>query len=371
MGNYGVPNNFSGISPVGNELDVDVGSFLESRGVQAAGVVVSNLAERFSHFEAIESLATWCARHNVPGISGVDTRAVTTLLRDQGSTLGGIKIGEGHEITPAPEDFIDPMQEVLIDRVSTKQPYVVHPVGGKEKAKVHVALLDFGSKANIIRCLIRQGASVTVLPWNYDFYSVKDKFDGLFLSNGPGSPTTIPEAVENVRKTIQDISYPVAGICMGNQIIGLAAGIPVIRLKHGNRGHNQPVLHLLDLGESFKKGKVSLSSQNHQYALSWDHSNPWKGWFPLSVNANDASIEGIASTTPGHVCWGLQYHPEASGGPDDAHGFFGEWIKAVVQKKNEKGAVGLAPGLGVEEMIAMPSGPFGRSEVLTIDQLKL
>lgn len=218
MGNYGVPNNFSGRSPMEHPLDVDVGSFLESRGVQAAGVIVSNLAERFSHFEAVESLSTWCARHDVPGIAGIDTRALTTLLRNQGSTLGAIKIGDGHEVPPALGDYIDPMVENLIARVSTKEPYTIHPVGGVTKAKAHIALLDFGSKANIVRCLIREGASVTVLPWNYDFNAVRDNFDGLFLSNGPGSPYSIPEAVETTREAMATWDRPIFGICMGNQV---------------------------------------------------------------------------------------------------------------------------------------------------------
>jgi carbamoyl-phosphate synthase small subunit len=218
IGNYGVPDNFCGLSPMEHPKDVNVGSFLESKAVQAAGVIVSNLAERFSHFEAVESLSTWCARYNVPGIAGIDTRALTTLLRNQGSTLGAIKIGEGHEIPPAVSDYIDPMAENLIAKVSTKEPFTIHPLGGVTKAKAHIALLDFGSKANIVRCLIREGVSVTVLPWDYDFNSVRDKFDGLFLSNGPGSPYSIPEAIETTKEAMATWDRPIFGICMGNQV---------------------------------------------------------------------------------------------------------------------------------------------------------
>lgn len=221
MGNYGVPNNFSGRSPMEHPLDVDVGSFLESRKVQASGVIVSNLAERFSHFEAVESLSTWCARHNVPGICGIDTRALTTLLRNQGSTLGAIKIGDGHDVAPSEGDYVDPMNENLIALVSTKEPYTIHPVGGVTKAKAHIALLDFGSKANIVRCLIREGVSVTVLPWDYNFNAVRDRFDGLFLSNGPGSPYSIPEAIETTKEAMATWDRPIFGICMGNQVCRL------------------------------------------------------------------------------------------------------------------------------------------------------
>lgn len=220
IGNYGVPDNFSGRSPNGHPADVDVGAFLESRGVQAAGVVVSNLAERFSHFEAIESLSAWCARHNVPGISGVDTRAITTLLRNQGSTLGAIRVGDNHATPPALESYYDPMSENLVAKVSTREPYTIHPVGGESAARVHIALLDFGSKANILRSLLRNGASVTVLPWDFDFNApgFRDQFDGLFLSNGPGDPRSIDPAIRTVRKTIEEWDRPIFGICMGNQV---------------------------------------------------------------------------------------------------------------------------------------------------------
>lgn len=224
IGNYGVPSNKSGsyssISPHGNQSDVEVGSFLESSKPQPSGVIVSDLCDRYSHFEAIESLDSWLKRFNIPGISGIDTRALTTLLRNQGSTLGAIKIGENHEIPPEKSSFIDPMSLNLISKVSTKQPFVIHPKGGKENARANIALLDFGCKANILRSLLRCNVSVTVLPWDYNFAqeNVRDKFDGLFLSNGPGSPYSIPEAIETTKKVLNQWKRPVFGICMGNQV---------------------------------------------------------------------------------------------------------------------------------------------------------
>ncbi|PWN22548.1 small subunit of carbamoyl phosphate synthase [Microstroma glucosiphilum] len=360
IGNYGVPNNFSGTSPIGSPKDVDVGSFLESRGVQAAGVVVSNLAERFSHFEAIESLSTWCARHGVPGISGVDTRAITTLLRDQGSTLGAISIGDGHEVTPGQEEYRDPMAENLIPLVSTKTPYTLHPVGGASAAKVHIALLDFGAKSNIIRCLIREGASVTVLPWNYDFTAVQDKFDGLFLSNGPGSPYSIPEAVETTRKTIAGWDKPIFGICMGNQIIGLAAGLKAYRMKFGNRGHNQPVVALSSTGTSVKAGRVYITSQNHGYALEYDPNESWGEWQPWFVNANDSSVEGIrANPDSGRLVWAVQFHPENAGGPDDCQGMFKDYINECIKKNQETLGGKVSPGLDASQVGEAPRGSLG------------
>lgn len=353
MGNYGVPNNFSGRSPMGHPLDVDVGSFLESRGVQAAGVIVSNLAERFSHFEAVESLSTWCARHNVPGISGIDTRALTTLLRNQGSTLGAIKIGQGHEVAPDAGEYYDPMAENLIAKVSCQQPYTIHPVGGLTAAKAHIALLDFGCKANIVRCLIREGVSVTVLPWNYDFNSVRDQFDGLFLSNGPGSPYSIPEAIQTTKLAMEAWDKPIFGICMGNQIIGIAAGLKAYRMKFGNRGHNQPVISLLNNGTSVKAGRVYITSQNHGYAIEHnqdaktEEEGKWPDlWLPWFVNANDGTIEGIIShPDSGKNIRSAQFHPESRGGPEDTFGMFKDFVDDVVRIKAKKGLSGPAPGL--------------------------
>ncbi|CAO1632680.1 unnamed protein product [Sympodiomycopsis kandeliae] len=360
IGNYGVPDNFSGISPVGHPGDIDVGSFLESRGVQARGVVVSNLAERFSHFEAIESLSSWCARHGVPGITGVDTRAITQLLRNQGSTLGAISVGDDHATAPGQQEYSDPMEEQLIAKVSTTKPYTLHPVGGPSAAKVHIALLDFGSKANIVRCLIREGASVTVLPWNYDFTKVKDKFDGLFLSNGPGSPYSIPEAIQTTKNTIESWDKPIFGICMGHQIIGLAVGLKAYRMKFGNRGHNQPVVALSSSGNFVKAGRVYITSQNHGYALEFNPNESWGEYQPWFVNANDSSVEGIrANPETGRLVWGAQFHPESSGGPEDSHGMFNDYITECIKKNKETLGGKPAPGLSADELSNAPAGPLG------------
>ena len=154
IGNYGVPQN---VTP----LDAsDVGVILESSGVQCAAVIIQDLAEQHSHYQAAESLDSWCKKYNVPGITGVDTRAITTLLRDQGTTLGRIAVGNDVALPPPNEsEYWDPTTENLVAQVSTKQPYTLNPSGS-----VKIAVLDFGSKANILRSLIRRDASVTVLP---------------------------------------------------------------------------------------------------------------------------------------------------------------------------------------------------------------
>jgi len=248
IGNYGVPLNKA---PTDSQ---DVGMVLESRGVQCAGVIVADVAEKFSHHSAVESIHSWCERHGVPGITGVDTRAITTLLRDQGTTLGRIAVGADSTLpAPQPEEYWEPSNENLVDQVSTKKPYILNPEGD-----VKIAVLDFGAKANIARSLVRRGAAVHVLPWNYDFNAIRDNYDGLFLTNGPGDPKhCIPAALE-LRKTLQDWNKPVFGICMGHQVIGMAAGLDAYRMTFGNRGHNQPVLALASSG-SITAGRVYVT----------------------------------------------------------------------------------------------------------------
>ena len=248
IGNYGVPVNNA---PFDSQ---DVGVVLESQNIQCAAVVVGDVAEKFSHYTAVESLAAWCKRYNVPGITGVDTRAITRLLRDQGTTLGRVAIG-GDTSLPPPEasQYWDPAAENLVDQVSTITPYQLNPNGS-----IKIAVLDFGVKANILRSLVRRDVAVTVLPWNYDFNSIRDQFDGLFLTNGPGDPSHCMEAALKLRHTLHEWNKPIFGICMGHQIIGMAAGLDAYRMTFGNRGHNQPVLALASAG-SIKAGRVYVT----------------------------------------------------------------------------------------------------------------
>ena len=245
IGNYGVPNNHA---PVDSR---DVGVVLESESIQCAGVVVADVAEKYSHYAAVESLASWCTRYNVPGITGVDTRAITSLLRDQGTTQGRLAVGADASLPPPKaEEYWDPTKENLVAQASTKAPYELNPTGD-----VKIAVLDFGAKANILRSLVRRGAAVTVLPWDFDFNAIRDQFDGLFLSNGPGDPAHCMPAALHLRRTLREWDRPVFGICMGHQVIGMAAGLDAYRMTFGNRGHNQPVLALAASG-SIRAGRV-------------------------------------------------------------------------------------------------------------------
>src|SRR3984957_18372349 len=219
IGNYGVPFNKTPIDAK------DVGVVLESQKIQCSAVVVCDVAEKFSHYTAVESIASWCQRYNVPGITGVDTRAITRLLRDQGTTLGHIAVGSDVSTVPDSHEYWDPTTENLVDQISTKAPYSLNPTG-----TVKIAVLDFGAKANILRSLIRRDAAVTVLPWDYDFNSIRDEYDGLFLSNGPGDPRHCIVSAQNLRRTLVEWDKPVFGICMGHQVIGMAAGLDAYRM---------------------------------------------------------------------------------------------------------------------------------------------
>jgi carbamoyl-phosphate synthase small subunit len=179
IGNYGVPSN----TPLPHIPGIPQ---MESDGVKCSGVIVTDVALKHSHYLAVESLHEWCERHGVPGISGIDTRAVTTLLRDQGTTLGRIAVGEEEVAKPSPkrEDYWEPSKENLIAKVSTKEKYVLNPDGD-----VHIAVLDFGTKANILRSLVKRNAKVTVLPWDYDFNGERDQ---VRLSSPPSSSFELP-----------------------------------------------------------------------------------------------------------------------------------------------------------------------------------
>ncbi|WVQ76843.1 carbamoyl-phosphate synthase, small subunit [Cryptococcus sp. DSM 104548] len=314
IGNYGVPSNapppeFPGIP------------FLESEKIQCTGVVVSDVALKYSHYQAVESLHEWCQRYDVPGITGVDTRAITSLLRDQGTTLGRLAVGDDASVVPSAADFWDPSKDNLVAQASVKKAYTLNAKGSGPR----IAVLDFGTKANILRSLVRRDAVVTVLPWDFDFNTVRDQYDGLFLSNGPGDPKMIMDTAMRVRQTINEWNKPIFGICMGHQVLGLAAGLEAYRMTFGNRGHNQPVLALASSG-SISAGRVYVTSQNHQYALRLTEDFP-EGWAPFFINCNDSSVEGIISTPEsGKRVWGVQFHPESAGGPLDTIEMFTDFV---------------------------------------------
>jgi len=312
IGNYGVPST---------ERDENgLLKYFESPSLQAAGVVVADVAEQYSHWTAVESLGEWCAREDVPAISGVDTRAIVTYLREQGSSLGRITIGEEYD-ADQDEAYIDPEQIHLVRRVSTKAPFHVSP--GNSEA--HVAVIDCGVKENILRSLVRRGASVTVFPFDYPIHKVAHHFDGIFISNGPGDPTYCQETVYHLRKLMETSQVPIMGICLGHQLLALAAGGRTIKLKYGNRAHNIPALDLTT-------GRCHITSQNHGYAV--DASTLPSDWKPYFVNLNDSSNEGMIHKT--RPIFSTQFHPEAKGGPLESSYLFDIYFDSVLKYKNNQ-----------------------------------
>ncbi|KAJ1822406.1 Multifunctional pyrimidine synthesis protein CAD [Coemansia sp. RSA 2599] len=306
IGNYGVPNR--------TRDEFGLLKHFESEKIQCRGIIVSDYAAKYSHWNACESLAQWCEREGIPAITGVDTRALVHILRGQGSTLGSLNVGA----EPASNiDWVDPNVDNLVAQASTSSVRVFNP-----KGDVNVALIDCGVKYNIIRSLCQQGARVSLLPWNHDLSSQLSQYDGIFISNGPGSPTHCTETIEQLRHAFEVYQRPIFGICMGNQLMGLAAGLNAYKLRFGNRGHNQPAVDLTN-------GRCVITSQNHGYAL--DDSKMPAGWDRYYVNANDGSNEGIRHLEMPFRS--VQFHPEAKGGPLDTGYLFKEFVDQVRASK--------------------------------------
>ena len=294
IGNYGVPEN-----KVKNKLP----EIFESDKIQVSGFVISDYSFEYSHWNAKKSLSEWLIENKVPGIYGLDTRALTKKLREKGSMLGKI-IFEDEEI-----DFVDPNVTNLVEKVSIKEKIIYG--NGKRK----IVLVDLGVKNNIVRCLLKRDTTVVKVPWNYDF--TKEDYDGLVISNGPGDPTFCKTTIENVKKAT-DNEKPIFGICMGNQLLSMASGGTIYKLKYGHRSHNQPVLQV-------GTNKCFITSQNHGYAV--DDSNLEENWEPYFINLNDGTSEGIKHKTK--PFFSTQFHPEASSGPTDTEFLFDEFLGMI------------------------------------------
>ena len=268
IGNYGVPAN----------------DLWESTQIYAEALIVSDYSEAFSHWNGKESLGDWLKREQRPAITGIDTRALTRLLRERGVMMGRIEI-EGVGNTPLNLDYGD------INYVETV------------------------SCQDIIRYLMKRGVEIFRVPWDYDFNSLD--FDGLLISNGPGNPDNCQVTVNHIQRAMQN-NKPVFGICMGNQLLAKASGATVYKLKYGHRSHNQPV-RMVGTERCF------ITSQNHGYAV--DSTTLNEEWLPLFENMNDGSNEGIRHR---YKPWfSVQFHPEAAAGPTDTEFLFDEFIKLL------------------------------------------
>ncbi len=299
VGNYGVP-------PFTFTAD-GLPTFMESDHIHASAVIVSDYSEQYSHWNAHESLADWLKREHVPGITGIDTRELTKVLREHGVMMGQIIFDdEPNNIPQAQYEGVN-----FVDRVSCKDIIKYNEGAGKR-----VVLVDCGVKANIIRNLIERGLEVVRVPWNYDYTGME--FDGLFLGNGPGDPDLCQEAVDILRQQMNKSRKPICGICMGNQLMAKAGGANIYKLKYGHRSHNQPV-------RMVGTDKCYVTSQNHGYAV--DASTLDKDWSELFVNMNDGSNEGMRHNT--NPWFTSQFHPEACSGPVDTLFMFDLFVEKL------------------------------------------
>lgn len=302
VGNYGVP-------PFTFDKQTGLPDFMESDRIYASALIVSDYSEQYSHWNAVESLGEWLQREKVPGITGIDTRELTKVLREHGVMMGKILFDD--EPSNVPEADYEGVN--FVDRVSVKESVRYNEGAGRK-----VVLVDCGVKANIIRELIQRGVEVVRVPWNYDYTDME--FDGLFLANGPGDPDMCSEAVEIIRKQMSRSRKPICGICMGNQLLSKAAGATIYKLKYGHRGHNQPV-------RMVGTQKCFITSQNHGYAV--DARTLDKDWEELFVNMNDASNEGIRHKE--NPWFSSQFHPEACSGPVDTEFMFDKFVETLKQ----------------------------------------
>ena len=299
IGNYGVPS----FSYDNNNLQL----FMESDRIYATAIIVADYSERYSHWNANESLADWLKREHVPGITGIDTRELTKVLREHGVMMGKILFDdEPDNIPQASYEGVN-----FVDKVSCRDVIRYNEGAGKK-----VVLVDCGVKANIIRCLIKRGVEIIRVPWNYDYTDMD--FDGLFLANGPGDPDMCEDAVNVLRKQMQMSRKPICGICMGNQLLAKAGGARIYKLKYGHRSHNQPV-RLVGTNNCY------ITTQNHGYAV--DGTTVGSDWEELFVNMNDGSNEGIKHKQ--NPWFSSQFHPEACAGPLDTEFLFDKFVDTL------------------------------------------
>ncbi|MCQ2133860.1 MAG: glutamine-hydrolyzing carbamoyl-phosphate synthase small subunit [Bacteroidales bacterium] len=294
IGNYGVPEDVK---------ENGISKFFESDRIWCQAMIISDYSEKYSHWDGARSLGAWLKQQQIPALCDIDTRVLTKKLRDKGALLGKIVFGEDDV------ELKDPNARNLVSEVSTD---TVTTYGNGSKK---VLMVDCGMKNNILRCLLRYDVTVKRVPWNYDFRN--EDYDGLFISNGPGDPSLCTETIEHIRWALgQD--KPIMGICLGNQLLAIAAGAKTYKLKYGHRGHNVPVR---------KEGTRSclITSQNHGFAI--DESTLPSEWETLFSNLNDGTNEGIRHKSK--PFFSTQFHPEASSGPVDSMQLFEEFVKSL------------------------------------------
>lgn len=303
IGNYGVPKF------IRDNREGNLQNNFESGKMQVRGIVISSYSFNYSHFDADTSLEVWMKENNIPGIYGIDTRELTKVLRTKGVMLG--------EIITNPKDIKsrfkvdDPNYTDLAGGVCITKPRIYKPKSGRAKKKI--LLIDCGVKNNIIRNFLERGAEVIRVPHDFNPLTSESDYNGIFISNGPGDPKMCKDTIQNLRNAYK-MNIPVFGICLGSQIMGLAAGADTYKLKFGHRSQNQPCVD--------DSGRCYITSQNHGYAVK-KKSLPkdWEEWF---YNNNDGTNEGIKHKSK--PFFAVQFHPESSPGPNDTGWLFDKFM---------------------------------------------
>ena len=290
---------------------------MESKKPWPDGLIVRELSRIPSNFRSEMTIQQFLEDNGVPGIAGIDTRALTRILREKGTMNGMITTDSNYNL----ETIIPKLKAYttgkVVERVTCKEKYKF-PLTG---AGLKVALLDFGAKDNIARSLAARGCDVTVYPANTTAAEIlADAPDGIMLSNGPGDPKECTTIIEEIRK-LYESDTPIFAICLGHQLMALATGADTFKMKYGHRGGNHPVKDL-------STGRVYISSQNHGYVVNMDKLDP-KVAVPAFVNVNDGTNEGLAYT--GKNIFTVQFHPEACPGPQDSSYLFDRFI-AMMQR---------------------------------------
>lgn len=300
IGNYGVPQ-----ARIAGSLD---GPF-ESSEIQVQALVVQHYVEDYSHRAAGRSLRQWFIDEGVPAVTGIDTRTLTKKLREVGTMKGWLVEDDLSAEDAKRQSRLVDMQEEVFRLVAPNE--VVEYDGDGPR----VMLVDVGAKDNIVRSLLSRGTSVIRVPWHVSFEKYLPDCDGIIIGNGPGDPKDLGALVLKLREILNSYSGPVFGICLGHQLLSLAAGGDTYKLPYGHRGINQPVQNLVTK-------QCYVTSQNHGYAVRDDSlSDDWEPWF---VNVNDSTNEGMRSRTRPFMS--VQFHPEASPGPKDTGFLFDEFL---------------------------------------------